>query len=513
MDDITKTQRSFAIKALHNPEHQFADLYHLICREDWIAFALQAVLANSGSRTAGVDGISKKDLADEETRTRFIAELHVDLKAGRFKPLPVRRQSIPKEGGKMRQLGIPTIRDRVVQMLLKMLLEPIWESDFLDCSHGFRPGRRTMDCIAPLYRCMSRGVKAYWVVEGDIRGCFDHIQHAILLKLLERHVADQRIVPLVRVFLRAGVMEGVLFRRSEEGTPQGGVVSPLLANIYLHELDRYWWQHYGGMSQHRKRQRRSAGRGNPILLRYADDFILITNGTQEEAIRLRDEFQRFLAEELKLELSLEKTVVTHVNDGFDFLGFHVRRYLHPKQGSRPVVLVKPSKKNIERLRAKVRDMTGRHRGLDNQVWKVTALNRVLRGWAAYYRHVNAKDVLTSLDFWVAWRLEHWLCEKHKCGIRQVLREYQHQQGGRKNLVVKDERGRLMFLYRMGDLPLTRYPFRAWSNPYLKEEPTTIPEAEAPIPDWTWNGGGGLAHGRASPPVWSGRGGSRFAHPK
>jgi hypothetical protein len=195
--------------------------------------------------------------------------------------------------------------------------------------------------------------------------------------------------------------------------------------------------------------------GNPILLRYADDFILITNGTEAEAISLRDELQYFLAEELKLELSLEKTVVTHVNDGFDFLGFHVRRYLRPKQGSKPVVLVKPSLKNIERFKAKVRDMTGRHRGLDNQVWKVAALNRVLRGWAAYYRHVNAKDVLTSFDFWAVWRLEHWLCEKHKCGIRQVLREFEHQQGGRKNLAVKDERGRLLFLYRMGDLPLTR----------------------------------------------------------
>jgi RNA-directed DNA polymerase len=226
MDDITKTQQSFAIKALHNPEHRFADLYHLICRDDWIAFALRAVLSNTGSRTAGIDGISKKQLATEENQARFIAELQADLKAGRFKPLPVRRQYIPKDGGKMRPLGIPTIRDRVVQMLVKMLLEPIWESDFLDCSQGFRPGRRTMDCIAPLYGYMNPRIKAYWVVEGDIRGCFDHIQHAILLKLIERRVADQRVVALVRDFLRAGVMEGVLFRRTEEGTPQGGVVTP-----------------------------------------------------------------------------------------------------------------------------------------------------------------------------------------------------------------------------------------------------------------------------------------------
>src|SRR5215211_5110247 len=168
MDDITKTQQSFAIKALHNPEHRFADLYHLICRDDWIAFALRAVLSNTGSRTAGIDGISKKQLATEENHARFIAELQADLKAGRFKPLPGRRQYIPKDGGKMRPLGIPTIRDRVVQMLVKMLLEPIWESDFLDCSQGFRPGRRTMDSIRICQSRITTQNKYLWVVEGDI---------------------------------------------------------------------------------------------------------------------------------------------------------------------------------------------------------------------------------------------------------------------------------------------------------------------------------------------------------
>jgi hypothetical protein len=283
-------------------------------------------------------------------------------------------------------------------------------------------------------------------------------------------------------------MEGTLFKRTEEGTPQGGVVSPLLANIYLHELDRYWWKHYGGLSAWRKRQRRSAGHGNPVLLRYADDFVLLTNGPKEEAIRLRDELKEFLWDSLKLELSLEKTAVTHVNDGFDFLGYHVRRYLHPQEGDKPVVLVKPSAKSIERLKAKVRDMTGRHRGLDNPVFKVTALNRVLGGWAAYYRHVNAKAILHSLDFWVEKRLADWLCEKHRRGIRWVLREYQRQQGGRQNLAVKNERGQLVFLHRMADLPLTRYPVQVRGNPYLGMVPPTIAPAEAPFADGAWNGG-------------------------
>lgn len=488
MDDITKTQRSFAVKASANRQHRFADLYHLICKEEWLIAALDAVLDNTGSRTAGIDGVTRKHLADEDARARFVAELQADLKAGKFRPDPVRRHYIPKGEGKVRPLGIPTIRSRVVQMLLKMLLEPIWEADFLDCSNGFRPGRRTMDCIAPLYGYFNSGVKAYWVVEGDIWGCFEHIHHKILLRLVEKRVADRRILTLIGDFLQAGVMEGAFFKRTEEGTPQGGIVSPLLANIYLHELDRYWWEHYGGLSPWQKRQRRNARLGNPLLLRYADDFILLTNGPREEAYRLREEFRHFLAEELRLELSLEKTAVTHVNDGFDFLGFHIRRYLHPKGGGKPVVLVKPSKKNIERLKARVRDMTGRHRGLDNQVFKVAALNRVLRWWAAYYRHANAKAVLCSLDFWVEKRLACWLCEKHRCGIRRVLREYQHRQGGRKNLAVKTERGELMFLYRMGDLPLTRYPLGRRENPYLHGVTPTLAEPNSPIPARAWNGG-------------------------
>lgn len=174
MDDISKTQRSFARKALAEPQHRFEDLYHLICREDWIEAALDAVLGNAGARTAGLDGISKDDLNTENKLYCFVKELQTGLRAGTYKPTPVQRVWIPKASGGQRPLGIPTIRDRVVQRLLKMLLEPIWESDFLDCSNGFRPGRRTMDCIAMCYARIMTQNKYFWVVEGDIRGCFDH---------------------------------------------------------------------------------------------------------------------------------------------------------------------------------------------------------------------------------------------------------------------------------------------------------------------------------------------------
>ncbi len=174
MSDIIKTQRSLAIKAKHNPTHKFDHLYRLICQEEWIHRALSLVLSNQGAKTAGIDGVTKKMLDAPEAYIALIRELQQELREKRFRPAPVRRIYIPKSNGKMRPLGIPTLKDRVVQMLLKMVLEPIWESDFLNCSHGFRPGRRTMDCIATLDSYINNRNKFYWVVEGDIKGAFDH---------------------------------------------------------------------------------------------------------------------------------------------------------------------------------------------------------------------------------------------------------------------------------------------------------------------------------------------------
>jgi RNA-directed DNA polymerase len=201
--------------------------------------------------------------------------------------------------------------------LLKMVLEPIWESDFLNCSNGFRPGRRTMDGIARLDSYINERNKYCWGIEGDSRGAFDHIQHEILLKWVSQRVADRRIMKLLAQFLKAGLMEQGHWQRTELGTPQGAVCSPRLSNIYFHQLDLLWWTHYGNLHRKAKERRRANQQGNCALIRYADDWLLLTNGSKAEAYRLRDEFQHFLAEALKLELSVEKTHVTHVNAGFD----------------------------------------------------------------------------------------------------------------------------------------------------------------------------------------------------
>ncbi|MEM9216804.1 MAG: group II intron reverse transcriptase/maturase [Cyanobacteria bacterium P01_F01_bin.150] len=402
MSDIIKTQRSLATKAKYNPTHQFGDLYALMCRVEWIRVAFTRVLANQGARTAGIDGVTKKTFASESARLDLLAELRAELQQQSFCPAPVRRISIPKVNGKTRPLGISTLKDRVVQMLLKKVMEPIWESDFLNCSNGFRPGRRTMDCIARLDSYINRSNKYYWIVEGDIKAAFDSVHHDILLKLLRERIADRRLLTLVEQFLKAGIIENKLFKTTEIGVSQGSICSPLLANVYLHQLDLFWWNKYGGLSRKAKERRRKQHLGNCGLIRYADDWLLLTNGGKAEAYRLRDEVQHFLAETLKLELSVEKTHVIHVNDGFTFLGFYVRRYVSAHD--RPKVLVTPSEKTQDRLKAKIKEMTSRKRFRDSPLLKFSAINAVTRGWIAYYRHCNTKETAKGLDFWINQRL-------------------------------------------------------------------------------------------------------------
>lgn len=470
MDDLRKTQQSFARKAQAQPEHRFADLYHLVCREEWIAEALKAVLRNAGSRTEGVDGISRKQLTDEQAQSRFVQQLRAELKAGTYRPQPVRRCWIPKANGKMRPLGIPTIKDRVVQMVLKMLLEPIWESDFLDCSNGFRLGRRTMDCIRTCRSRITTQNKYLWVIEGDIKGCFDHVQHVILLKLIRRRVKDERIIDLIQAMLKAGVMEGKLFQHTPEGTPQGGILSPLLANLYLHEFDRWWWERYGSLSASQKAKRRTAREGNCILTRYADDFVLLWNGPRAGTERLREEARRVLWDRLQLELSMEKTHITHVMDGFDFLGYHLQWKL--SRNDKPWLRVIPSERSIDRFKRTIKELTRRGTFYQSPLEKIKALNRVMRGWNQYYEYANATRIASKLTFWAHDRLFLWLKKRHKKGARWVIATYRHRekrgQYNRWNLGVRDEKGQVTFLYQLTDLHRRIYYARKQPNPYLTD---------------------------------------------
>jgi RNA-directed DNA polymerase len=486
-EHILKTQRSFARKAQARKEHRFGDLYHLICREDWIRAALEHVLSNVGSRTAGVDGVSKADLKTEAQQLEFVQKLMADLKSGAYQPMPVKRVWIDKTGKpEKRGLGVPTIRDRVVQELLRMLMEPIWESDFLDCSHGFRPGRRTMDCVRVFYNQVQTRNKHFWAIEGDIRKCFDCIHHRILLELVRRRIADHRIVNLVKAFLKAGLMDEGLFRETPEGTPQGGILSPLLANIYLHQLDLWWWRKFRSLSVIEKQKRRRHKLGGAILVRYADDFVILWNGTHQRALALRDEIKQFLWEELRLELSDEKTRVTHLTDGIDFLGFHIRWRI-PGNGHKPGLRVTPTKANLKRLRAQIKAMTRRDMSRIEPEIVFKSLNRVIRGWGYYYRYVNFGQDASKLDYWVNRRVLIWLKHRHQGrGVRSILRQYKRrevtQQHNRWNFATEDSNsGKPVFIAQLSDIPIRRDYRRKPGNPYLTADGLlNCPETEAPF---------------------------------
>jgi RNA-directed DNA polymerase len=467
MDDITRIQRYFARKAQAQPTYRFRDLYSLVWKPSFLESALNCVLANRGSRSAGVDGITVKAFQDPEYRADFVQTLSQELKSKTFKPSPGRRVYIPKANGKKRPLGILTIKDRVVQMVLKMLLEPIFEADFLDCSYGFRPGRRTMDCLVPIWRHVTSASRHYWVVEGDIRACFDNVQHRILVGLLRKRIADGDLLELIEAFLKAGVIDGQLFKRTEIGTQQGGILSPLLANVYLHQFDMWWWNTYGRLTRNERRRRRRRGLGHPILIRYADDWMLLWNGSKAGAFQLAEEARTFFERKLKLELSESKTRVTHVNDGFTFLGFDIRRYkgTHGK----PVVLIRPAQKNVRKFKAKIKSLTRRDTTYQPVWYKVTQLNQILRGWSAYYRHVNAKATFNKLDWWALNRIFGWARKKHgRPPWRVVCAKYRHRDPkGRVNFVCHLQDGSPIWLYRMSDRPIRRY-WVNWHRPTYAE---------------------------------------------
>jgi RNA-directed DNA polymerase len=266
------------------------------------------------------------------------------------------------------------------------------------------------------------------------------------------------------MFLKAGVMEEGVVRDTEMGTPQGGIFSPLLANVYLHEMDRFWWEQYGRLSPHEKGRRRRDGEGNARLLRYADDFVLLWNGTKQGAQALKERFATFLRDELHLELSAEKTLVTHADEGLDFLGFHARRC---NGYGGPVLIIRPSPKSVERFKEKVRALTDRALLSLDAESLVTHLNLYLKGWGYYYRYCSISKLAASLDRFVWGRVLYWLCKKHQRGPREIWRQYVKRVGGRKVIAVpRAEGGRLPVAF-VHDIRVQRYPrFRRIPHPYL-----------------------------------------------
>lgn len=416
--NVGEMQRLLSLKAEQDPGHRFDDLYSLLCHQDWLRLAHAYVEQNAGSKTAGCDGIDM-EYFNEDLEGNLQA-LHEALKAGTFEAKPVRRVYIPKAKGGMRPLGIPSIRDRIVQEALRMALEPIYEADFRQVSFGFRPNRCTMDAVKRIKLYVSEKNKYFWVIEGDISSYFDTIHHRKLMKLLGRRVKDWRVLDLIWQFLRAGVMERKLFKDTMSGTPQGGIVSPLLANVYLHELDKYMERHTA-FSNAEKNKRRKSGRANFAYVRYADDFVILSNGRRESAEQLREEVRSFLSTELRLTLSMEKTRITHANDGFDFLGFRLRREMGPEgMVTKFTIPEKAVERHLGMLKATLDQ--GTHD--DSLTNKFKAVNRIIKGWCCYYQYTTrATSQFRKVGYRAFWLAAHWLGRKYQISIPSVMRRF------------------------------------------------------------------------------------------
>jgi len=398
IDKVRHLQRSLWAAAKRSPERRFHALLDRIWRGDVLQEAWTRVRRNRGA--AGVDRVTLAAV-EHYGVDRMLSELGVALRDGTYRPQPVLRRYIPKADGRRRPLGIPTVRDRVAQMAAKLVLEPIFEADFRASSYGFRPRRSATQALEVLRVRGAQG--GHHVLDADIRDYFGSIDQTKLMRLLAQRISDRRVLKLLRQWLDAGVMEEGQWSATLGGTPQGGVVSPLLANIYLHVLDRIWEARYAHLG---------------TLVRYADDFVVMcrTRAAVEEA---RQRVSAVLTR-LGLELHPEKTRTVDLSrgrEGFDFLGCHLRQRMSGpiwERTHRRVYFLQrwPSQRAMRRVRTRIRDLTPRGRCHEDLRAVIADLNAVLRGWGQYFRTGNAATRFIQLDRYVDRRLRGLLRKRY-----------------------------------------------------------------------------------------------------
>jgi group II intron reverse transcriptase/maturase len=429
-DSVRELQRTLYRAAKADPGRRFHALYDKVYRRGVMEWAWGSVRANKGAA-----GIDRQTIADVERYgiAKLLDELAADLKDGSYRPLAARRVFIPKPGRptEQRPLSIPTVRDRVVQAALKTVIEPIFEADMLECSYGFRPRRSQHDALQVLIDEAWDGRR--WVAESDVSDCFGAIPHDGLMLAIEERIIDRHVLKLLRAMLRSGVMQDGAVEREVTGTPQGGVISPCLCNVYLHRLDRQW-----------------ATRGHGVLVRFADDLLAMCR-TREEAEAALIALREILAE-LGLELKDAKTRIVHLEEGgegVDFLGFH-HRWVRANRAKHVQFLARwPSRKAMQHASDRVREITARERLLLPVEDIVQDLNGYLRGWAGYFRYGNSARHFNLIEHHAHNRLALFMAKRH-----QRTRAY----GWR--LVTYSSPNRLGLISLSGTIVAPR-PHRAW----------------------------------------------------
>lgn len=377
-------QRKIYLKAKANPAYKFYCLYDKVFRMDVLPEAYARVKANNG--TAGLDNITFHDLKD--TEKDFLNKIHIELKHKTYQPSKLKEVSIPKPNGKTRTLRIPTIKDRVVQQAVKLIIEPIFEADFKDCSYGYRPRRSTHDEIRNLAKSLFRDMYAIekkTIQSIDLSNCFDTIPHHELMQLVSRRIIDRELLKLIKSFLAAGVM------KEQKGTPQGGVVSPLLANIYLDKIDEYWKEHF-----HKSE-----------LFRYADDMVAVLTKREEHAFQ---EFLVYIERDLKLIVNREKSHTTTTKEGLDCLGFTLREKM--SRNHKRYLAIEPSKYALNRIREKIRTIL-RYNSTQSTKDMINTINTMLKGWQQYFDNVSMGKTRARINWFVNQRAGTMISKRNK----------------------------------------------------------------------------------------------------
>ena len=493
MNNASEEMKHLHKLAKREPSKRFEYLWELATDPAWLMQAWEEIRSNTGSMTAGTDSTMATDIGPER-----IQSLSKRLKTGQYRPKPVRRGYIPKPNGKTRPLGMPTLEDRIVQQALRMLMEPIFEADVYNCSHGFRRNSSTHTALRHVARMFPRTT---WTVEGDIVGCFDNIPHGLLMKAVGKRIADRKVLQMVRAFLAAGYMEQWQYHKTYSGTPQGGVLSPLLCTIFLHQLDEHMMRNLRANETQSKRE--SNARRNPEYrtienkiarlrrqlketqgssrealirelmemerqqrmtpcyakdkkhpskvgyVRYADDFVIMVQGKKGEAQAIKDEVGKTF-QEMGLALSEEKTKLTHGRYKVNFLGYQLHGKPTRKGTSiRPILSIPRAK--VQKIKEALRVVSGYHQ--IPEVDAMTHMSAMFRGWCNDYRYATAPQAtFNDLSRYTWWRYAPYVARKHRLSMAQMLEQEKHAR--RLGEVKKNGRSRLTFKVLVGRTPVT-----------------------------------------------------------